>query len=59
MPRRRAVRGGAVGTGAVVQIDNGYRHPLAFAWLSAAVVAVLLALSSRTPSMRRVSAGLV
>jgi hypothetical protein len=35
---------GAVATGAAVQVDNGYRHPLAFAWLSVAVVAVLLAL---------------
>ena len=36
---------GAVATGAAVQVDNGYQHPIAFAWMSVAVVAALLALT--------------
>lgn len=34
---------GAVAMGAAVQVANGYGHPTAFAWLTVAVVAVLLA----------------
>ena len=40
---------GAVATGAAVQVDDGYQHPLAFVWLTVAVAAVLLAVVAADP----------
>jgi hypothetical protein len=48
---------GAVAVGAAVQVANGYGTPTAFAWLTVAVVAVLLALTA--PTHRAVEAALV
>ncbi|WP_214367310.1 hypothetical protein [Pseudonocardia sp. H11422] len=45
---------GAFAAGAAVQVDNGYQHPVALAWLSVAVLAVLAALA--VPSHPRLEA---